>query len=719
MDTMPMPKCPQCGEVLPPNAPAGLCPQCLMALNLEDETFQSGDAPQATPEYPILPPEQIAPLFPQLEILECLGRGGMGVVYKARQKSLGRFVALKLLAPERADDPQFAVRFEKEARALAALNHPNIVAIYDFGVVRDTPGASVFAEATADRSHATAPFYFFIMEFVGGGTLWQLMSRERVPARQALAIVPQICDALQFAHDQGIVHRDIKPENILLDRQGRVKVADFGLAKSVAAEGGASVSASRLVSSPAPPAENSPALTDPGKVMGTPQYMSPEQINAPGEVDHRTDIYALGVVLYQLLTGELPGQKVEPPSSRMRGMQLDVRVDEIVLRALEQQPALRYQQASEFKARIETFTGTTESGGRREDAPTIQEKQRMQRRVAAARWTARILGTLCVLPLLFAQGFPLLAKPPGAADLALSSLGAILLLLGLVIGWWHEGTAALLLAAGWTGFRIAVSEWPVITPLELVLAVAALYAFCWWATRGRQTTLAIAAILVFAGLLALGRGYSPANVSVAGVVVDALMGKPVAGAELRLLPRSPRWLEAGRQPNARADGKGQFQLHVGWFKEQTEVAVSAKGYSVLTTNLGPRLPGHRAVTRDYVLQPTPAVVPPVVVETNPESGATNVPPDLTEIRVIFSKEMARSWTCAHAWTNSLPTILGEPNYEADRRTCVLRVKLEPNQVYGCWLNSPNPKLRHFRDTIGREAVPYLLIFRTGDAVRAP
>ena len=156
------------------------------------------------------------------------------------------------------------------------------------------------------------------MEFVDGVNLRQLLHAGRVSAREALAIVPQICDALQFAHDQGIVHRDIKPENILLDRRGRVKVADFGLAKIVTDVGQASrLSQTSSKSTPqggqagkmetgATPVLR--ALTDAGKVMGTPQYMSPEQIRAPGEVDHRADIYALGVVFYQMLTGELPGK---------------------------------------------------------------------------------------------------------------------------------------------------------------------------------------------------------------------------------------------------------------------------------------------------------------------------------------------------------------------------------------------------------------------------
>ena len=350
MDNQPMPKCPQCGALLPPNAPAGLCPQCLMALNLETETAFTGEAPEGQSAQPPLPPEQIAPHFPQLEMLECLGRGGMGVVYKARQKSLNRLVALKLLAPERAGDPQFAARFEKEARALAALNHPNIVTIHDLGLA--------------------GGFYYLLMEFVDGVNLRQLLHGGRVSPREALAIVPQICDALQYAHDQGIVHRDIKPENILLDRLGRVKVADFGLAKIVGkdaltpslshpvGEGGA-----------AAPGEGPAALTDAGKIMGTPQYMSPEQIEAPGAVDHRADIYALGVVFYQMLTGELPGKKIEPPSKKVA---IDVRLDEVVLRALEKKPELRYQQASVLKTQVETIVaeaGKSEVRGPKSEKP--------------------------------------------------------------------------------------------------------------------------------------------------------------------------------------------------------------------------------------------------------------------------------------------------------------------------------------------------------------
>ena len=312
--------CPQCGVTLPASAPAGLCPACLMALNLKTETVFTDDAAAAQPP---LPPDQIAPHFPQLEILEFLGRGGMGVVYKARQKSLNRLVALKLLAPERVHDAKFAERFAREARALAALNHPNIVTIYDFG--------------------QAGGFFYLLMEFVDGVNLRQLLRVQKFTPGEALAIIPPLCDALQFAHDRGIVHRDIKPENLLLDKSGRIKVADFGVAKILGTPDGL-------------PDIGSAAADNATKTaLGTPGYSAPEQKTDPQRVDSRADIYSLGVVFYELLTGELPGKRLEPPS---RKVQIDVRLDEVVLRALEKLPELRYQQASDVRTCLETIAAT-------------------------------------------------------------------------------------------------------------------------------------------------------------------------------------------------------------------------------------------------------------------------------------------------------------------------------------------------------------------------
>jgi tRNA A-37 threonylcarbamoyl transferase component Bud32/TM2 domain-containing membrane protein YozV len=265
-------------------------------------------------------PAEIASLFPQLEILECLGRGGMGVVYKARQPRLNRLVALKILARDKEQDGQFAERFTREAQMLARLNHPNIVTVHDFG------------EA---GGHC-----YLVMEFVDGLNLRQLLLTRKMPPDQALTIVPKICEALQYAHDQGIVHRDIKPENILLDKQGRVKIADFGIAKMLGVETGHQ------------------ALTGAKDIMGTPHYMAPEQVEKPLTVDHRADIYSLGVVFYEMLTGELPLGKFQPPSSRMGGVQIDVRLDEVVLHTLEKEPARRYQHANQLKTDVETISGT-------------------------------------------------------------------------------------------------------------------------------------------------------------------------------------------------------------------------------------------------------------------------------------------------------------------------------------------------------------------------
>jgi Flp pilus assembly protein TadD/predicted Ser/Thr protein kinase len=272
-------------------------------------------ATAGAPGHGFVPPaaQELAAHFPQLDILEVIGRGGMGAVYRARQKGLNRLVALKILPSEIGRDAAFAERFTREARALAHLNHPNIVAIYDFG--------------------RAGEFYYLIMEFVDGVNLRQMLQARRLSPRESMSIVPQICEALQYAHDHGVVHRDIKPENVLVDKQGRVKIADFGLAKLLGA---------------APQTER---LTRPADVMGTPHYMAPEQVEKPLEVDHRADIYSLGVVFYEMLTGELPLGRFAAPSKKV---QLDVRFDEIVLRALEKEPALRYQQAIQVSTAVGT-----------------------------------------------------------------------------------------------------------------------------------------------------------------------------------------------------------------------------------------------------------------------------------------------------------------------------------------------------------------------------
>ncbi|HEX3717043.1 MAG TPA: serine/threonine-protein kinase [Verrucomicrobiae bacterium] len=299
-------RCPKCGLPIPDEAPQGLCPKCVL---LHASIPTEGGKHQPSPSL-----EEVAAAFPQLEILQLIGQGGMGFVFKARQPRLERLVALKILPKLLAADPAFAERFTREARVLARLNHPNIVAIHDFGQAGE--------------------FFYLLMEFVDGVNLRQAMMAGRFTAAQALAVVPKICEALQFAHNEGILHRDIKPENIMVDLKGRVKIADFGIAKLV---GGT---------------QSEGTLTGSGATLGTPHYMAPEQLEKPATVDHRADIYSLGVVFYEMLTGELPLGRFQPPSHKV---EIDVRLDEVVLHALEKEPSRRYQQASQVKTAVETI----------------------------------------------------------------------------------------------------------------------------------------------------------------------------------------------------------------------------------------------------------------------------------------------------------------------------------------------------------------------------
>ena len=253
-------------------------------------------------------------------------------------------------------DAKFAERFTREAQALAALNHPNIVTIHNFG--------------------QAGGFYFLLMEFVDGLNLRQLLQTRKFTPEEALTIVPSLCDALQFAHDRGIVHRDIKPENILLDKTGRVKVADFGIAKMLGAGNGGATTGE--AAAPASATQST---------LGTPGYSAPEQKTDPQRVDSRADIYSLGVVFYELLTGELPGKPLQPPSKKV---QIDVRLDEVVLRALEQKPELRYQQASVLKTQLETIATSAAPGRSPNQAEVPQPFPKwLLFRIGLPKWPAR------------------------------------------------------------------------------------------------------------------------------------------------------------------------------------------------------------------------------------------------------------------------------------------------------------------------------------------
>jgi serine/threonine protein kinase len=309
MDTIRI--CRRCNSPIPAETQGPTCPEC--GGNAGDSFADPLEEPLTAPT-----PAELAPLFPGLEMMEVVGHGGMGTIYKARQPQLDRVVALKILSPELGRDPAFAERFSREAQALAKLNHSNIVNIFDFG--------------------QTGGYYYFLMEYVDGVNLHTLIQQKAINAEEAQRIVIEICHALQYAHEEGIVHRDIKPSNILLDKKGRVKIADFGLARLT-------VKSSK---------DTSAGGGQTSMVMGTPRYMAPEQVEKPWKVDRRADIYALGVLFYEMLTGQLPADLFVPPSI-MAG--IDERLDKIVAQAVARQPLRRYQSANEVRAAVETATG--------------------------------------------------------------------------------------------------------------------------------------------------------------------------------------------------------------------------------------------------------------------------------------------------------------------------------------------------------------------------
>jgi len=428
--------CPKCGGELPQDAPAGICPPCLLKAGLggSDASLpqrRADDENSSRPAFVPPTPEQLAPHFPHLEILELLGSGGMGAVYKARQPNLDRLVAIKVLPPEVGADASFSERFTREARALARLNHQNIVAVHEFGRADD--------------------LYYFVMEYVDGTSLRQLVDAGGLQPAEALSIVPQICDALQFAHDEGIVHRDVKPDNILLDGKGRVKVADFGLAKLL---------------------DRVPAdvrLTATHQVIGTPHYMAPEQMQGSSEVDHRADIYSLGVVFYEMLTGQLPIGRFAPPSKKV---EVDVRLDEVVLRSLHCEPDRRYQHISDVGSAVKSLD-------RPSDVPLPEEMQLGQ----STLWFRAIL-------LIMGTTIPLVWFVMWWADPAWPLLGFCLPLIFLGAATEDNGTpvvwtAAILCFLCLIG-SIAVAVWQTEEAWALGALLPAFFAWCFGCAIGEN-----------------------------------------------------------------------------------------------------------------------------------------------------------------------------------------------------------------------------------------
>ncbi|MGJ8644861.1 MAG: protein kinase domain-containing protein [Luteolibacter sp.] len=301
---MKMNTCSQCNKEVSADSPGGLCPVCVLKM-----------ASESNAETGIPPVSEIQAAFPQFKIRDCIGRGGMGIVYRAEEVDGGRAVALKVLDPSFNNEADFAERFERESRTLGGLKHPNIVSIYDFGKSEE--------------------FFWLTMELVDGVNLRQAMQTEKFSPKQALEIIPALCSALQYAHENGIFHRDVKPENILLGTSGVVKVADFGIARMVGDK-----------------AEFT--LTRTGSAMGTTAYLAPEQIESPGDVDHRADIYSLGVVFYEMLTGSLPLGRFPAPSAKSES---HPDLDEVVFRALEKERELRFQHAGDFSSGLRGMSG--------------------------------------------------------------------------------------------------------------------------------------------------------------------------------------------------------------------------------------------------------------------------------------------------------------------------------------------------------------------------
>ncbi len=261
-----------------PEGRVGACPRCLL----------QGDLPTAI-------------LAGHIELGEEIGRGGMGAVFKAKDLKLGRTVAVKLLPAELASQESFSTRFDREARALAMLNHPNIVAVHATGV---------------DEGQS-----YIVMEYVDGESLEKLMP---MSVERAVPIGLQICDALAYAHAQGVVHRDVKPANILIDAAGRVKVTDFGIARIVNPDG------------------HGWTATRTDELIGTPHYMAPEALRG-ATPDPRMDVYSLGVLLYEMVTGHLPVGDFEPPPSALEA---------VICRALSPEAARRYQSIDEMRREL-------------------------------------------------------------------------------------------------------------------------------------------------------------------------------------------------------------------------------------------------------------------------------------------------------------------------------------------------------------------------------
>lgn len=259
---------------------------------------------------------ELAPLFPGYEIQGLIATGGMGAVYCALQKSLDRTVALKILPKELSADAAFCAGFEAEAKAMARLNHPNLIGVYDFGEVNG--------------------MLYIMMEYVPGKSIYHSAYGKAIAPAEVIRLVSGVCHGLAHAHENGIIHRDIKPSNILLDVQAQPKIGDFGLARPIERK-----------------------IEEGEEIFGTPHYTAPEVVNAPHSVDYRADIFSVGVLLHELLTGKLPADDARPASVIAR---CDVRFDAIIRRATHPVPSGRYSSANELAKDLLAIAQKTTGG---------------------------------------------------------------------------------------------------------------------------------------------------------------------------------------------------------------------------------------------------------------------------------------------------------------------------------------------------------------------
>lgn len=308
--------CPRCGSLVSKDAPRGLCPRCLFGAGLSP-------LPRKSSELELLRAQGRTALHLRnvghYDLLEEVGQGGMGVVFKAQHRSLNRIVALKMLLLGRWTNPIFVERFRSEARAAAGLRHPAIVAIHEIG------------------EHEGQPW--FTMDYVEGQSLADLVSEGPLPTRRAATIIRSVAEAVQYAHAHGIIHRDLKPANILLDLEGQPHITDFGLAKEIRADS---------------------ELTLSGQTLGSPHYMPPEQVAGRRDVGPASDVYALAAVLYHLVTGRPPFQagtleatllqtlKIDPAPPTLLNPEIPCDLETICLKCLEKEPTKRYATAQEL-----------------------------------------------------------------------------------------------------------------------------------------------------------------------------------------------------------------------------------------------------------------------------------------------------------------------------------------------------------------------------------